>query len=280
MEHHFDIEHAESYGIEEAILINHFIFWLTKNKANHKTIKEIELKIDEKIQRVKRVFTYNSVSAMQEIFPYMNDKKIYRVIESLIEQKVIVRKYFNSNSYNRTSWYCFYDEGHFLKMGNGKDKNGKSNSQKQEMDLPETGNHYKDNNKDKEKDNNKDMEPNSLTITQQLKDFAKSNNLVYELNFREDQKSQSKLVSELSITNEQVLKQVERLKPILADSKCDWWSKTNSFGFNYMLKNWGRIDSWHNAYKPKVREFKKPEIKSEPVKFSESHLDTLKEFLA
>ena len=82
MEHHFDIDHAENYGIEEAILINHFIFWLTKNRANNKTIKDIELEIDKKIQKVKRVFTYNSVSAMQEIFPYMNDKKIYRVIES------------------------------------------------------------------------------------------------------------------------------------------------------------------------------------------------------
>ena len=132
---------------------------------------------------------------------------------------------------------------------------------------------------------NTDSLPNTdnnkiLTIVQQLKDFAKENNLSYEINPDEDRKSQSKLVTQLSLTNEQVLKQVERLKPILADSKCDWWSKTNSFGFNYMLKNWGRIDSWHNANKPKVREFKKPEIKSEPVKFSETHLDTLKEFLA
>jgi hypothetical protein len=128
--------------------------------------------------------------------------------------------------------------------------------------------------------NTKEEEPIVLTITQQLKDFAQSNNLSYEINSREDQKAQSKLVSELSITNENLLAQLQRLKPILADSKCDWWSKTNSFGFNYMLKNWGRIDSWHNANKPKVREFKKPEIKPEPVKFLESHLDTLKEFLA
>ena len=274
MEHHFDIDHAENYGIEEAILINHFIFWLTKNRANQKTIKEIELEIDKKIQKVKRVFTYNSVSAMQEIFPYMNDKKIYRVIESLIEQKVIVRKYFNSNSYNRTSWYCFYDESHFLKMGNGKDKKEKSNSQKQEMDLPETGNHYKDNNKD----NNKD-ESQNLPLPTRLKEFAKQHGLVYEINVDEDRKIQSKLVSQLSITNEQIVKQIERLKPILKDSNCDWWSKTNSFGFNYLLKNWGRIDAWHNANKPQVREFKKPE-KQAPAKFSNNDLDSLKEFLA
>lgn len=102
-----------------------------------------------------------------------------------------------------------------------------------------------------------------LTITQQLKDFAQSNNLSYEINPDEDRKSQSKLVTQLSLTNEQVLNQVERLKPILADSKCDWWTKTNSFGFNFMLKNWGRIDSWHK-------------IKSNIVTFPKYDLEELK----
>lgn len=110
------------------------------------------------------------------------------------------------------------------------------------------------------KNNTKEETPNSLTITQQLKDFAKSNNLSYEINPDEDRKSQSKLVTQLSITNEQVLKQVERLKPILADSKCDWWSKTNSFGFNFLLKNWGRIDSWHASNKSNVVTFPKYDL--------------------
>jgi hypothetical protein len=88
-----------------------------------------------------------------------------------------------------------------------------------------------------------------LQLPARLKEFAQKHNLVYESNSREDQKMQSKLVSELSITNEQVLSQVERLAPILKDSNCDWWSKTNSFGFNFLLKNWGRIDAWHNKNK-------------------------------
>lgn len=125
---------------------------------------------------------------------------------------------------------------------------------------------------------NKNKEQTTPLPTQ-LKEFAKQHGLVYEINVDEDRKIQSKLVSQLSITNEQIVKQIERLKPILKDSNCDWWSKTNSFGFNFLLKNWGRIDAWHNSNKPQVREFKKPE-KPAPTKFSNNDLDSLKEFLA
>jgi phage replication O-like protein O len=130
-----------------------------------------------------------------------------------------------------------------------------------------------------ENNNQKQLTKENLPLPTQLKEFAKQNNLVYEINVDEDRKIQSKLVSQLSITNEQIVKQIERLKPILKDSNCDWWSKTNSFGFNFLLKNWGRIDAWHNANKPQVREFKKPE-KPAPTKFSNNDLDSLKEFLA
>ncbi|MBK8396102.1 MAG: hypothetical protein IPL26_12810 [Leptospiraceae bacterium] len=114
--------------------------------------------------------------------------------------------------------------------------------------------------KEKEIKFNKEIEIKEneiVPLPTQLKEFAKNNNLVYEMNTREDQKAQSKFVTELSQTNEQILAQVERLKPILKDSSCDWWSKTNSFGFNFLLKNWGRIDAWHNANKSNVVTFPK-----------------------
>jgi hypothetical protein len=271
MEHHFDIDHAVEFGIEEAIIIYNFRFWLLQNKANHRNIKKIE--IDG--EKVERYFTYNSAKALSELFPYLNPKQVYRIMESLEKKQVLVKKYFNQNTYNRTSWYCFKDQDRFLKAGNAIPENDKSNSRKQEMDLPKTGNHDTDNKPDIKPDNKHTV----LPLPTQLKEFAKQNNLVYEINVDEDRKIQSKLVSQLSITNEQIVKQIERLKPILKDSNCDWWSKTNSFGFNFLLKNWGRIDSWHNANKPQVREFKKPE-KQAPAKFSNNDLDSLKEFLA
>lgn len=243
MEHHFDVDHAIEFGIEEAIVIYNFRFWLLQNKANHRNIKKIE--IDG--QKVERYFTFNSAKALAELFPYLNPKKIYRVMESLESQSVLIKKYFNQNTYNRTSWYCFKDQDRFLKTGNPIPESDKSISRKREMEIPKTGNHDTDNKPDNKPDNTE-----SIPLPTHLKLFAKNNNLVYEHNPREDQKAQSKFVTELSQTNEQILAQVERLKPILKDSACDWWTKTNSFGFNFLLKNWGRIEAWHNAHKPQV----------------------------
>lgn len=238
MEHHFEVDHAMQYGIEEAIVIYNFKFWLIHNKANNKNKRKIE--IDGK--KVERFFTYNSAKSLAALFPYLNPKKIYRIMDSLEEQGVLIKANFNPNTYDRVNWYCFKDEESFLE-GKSNSRNREKEIPKTEMEIPKSGNHDTDN----KPDNKPDITITNLMINQQLKDFAQSNNLSYEINPDEDRKSQSKLVTQLSLTNEQVLKQVERLKPILADSKCDWWTKTNSFGFNFMLKNWGRIDSWHNA---------------------------------
>ena len=34
MQHTFDIDIAAKYGVEEAILLNYFDFWIQKNEAN------------------------------------------------------------------------------------------------------------------------------------------------------------------------------------------------------------------------------------------------------
>ena len=36
MEHSFNTEIAEKYGIISAVLYNHFLFWIRKNKADNK----------------------------------------------------------------------------------------------------------------------------------------------------------------------------------------------------------------------------------------------------
>ena len=149
MEHHFDVDHAVEFGIEEAIVIYNFRFWLLQNKANHRNVKKIEIEG----KKVERYFTYNSAKALSELFPYLNPKQIYRVMESLEKKGVLIKKYFNSNTYNRTSWYCFKDENRFLKVGNAIPENDKSNSRKQEMEIPKSGNHDTDNKPDIKPDN-------------------------------------------------------------------------------------------------------------------------------
>lgn len=144
MNHSFNTEYARKYGIEEAIVIENFIFWIKKNHANSENIKEIE------IDGVKeqRVFTYNSAKALAELFPYFSEKQIYRIMESLEKQSILIKAHFNSNNHNRITWYCFKDQNSFLEIGKWNHisipEKEKSNSHNREIHLPKKENHYTD----------------------------------------------------------------------------------------------------------------------------------------
>jgi hypothetical protein len=102
MEHHFNTDYAIKYGIEEAIVINNLQFWITKNLANRKHFYN------------ERTWTYNTYKAFSEIFPYWNEHKMKRILDSLVEQKVLLRENYNKSGYDRTCWYAFIDEKSFL----------------------------------------------------------------------------------------------------------------------------------------------------------------------
>lgn len=98
MEHHFDIDIAKEYGIVEAVLINHFSFWLAKNKANRTNIHD------------GRVWTYNTKSAIQELFPYLSYDQVRRALERLVDKGVLITGCYNALPTDRTLWYSFTDE--------------------------------------------------------------------------------------------------------------------------------------------------------------------------
>jgi len=102
MEHSFNIHYAQRYGLHEAIMIKNFQFWIWKNKANGSH------KYDD------RTWTYNSVKAFEELFPYLSSSQIRRCLESLVEQGVLIKGEYNKNPYDRTSWFAFRDESTFL----------------------------------------------------------------------------------------------------------------------------------------------------------------------
>lgn len=120
MTHSFDVELASEFGIEEAIFIDKLVGWIQHNRANNKNF------------HAGRTWTFNSAKAFADIFPYMTESKIKRVVAKLIEVGVIVKGNFNENQYDRTCWYSFTDEGnsivqkhyfHSSKMTNGKVQN-------------------------------------------------------------------------------------------------------------------------------------------------------------
>lgn len=102
MNHSFDIKHAEQYGIPEAILIANFQHWINHNRANEKNFRN------------GRYWTYNSVKAFRDLFPYMSTKQIRRALDSLVNAEVLIEDCFNENKVDRTKWYAFKDECIFL----------------------------------------------------------------------------------------------------------------------------------------------------------------------
>lgn len=102
MNHSFDTAHAAEYGLIEAILISNFQFWITKNQAN------------EMHNYNDRTWTYNSVKALQELFPYVGIKQVRNALANLVELKVLVRDNFNTRGTNHTLWYAFADEIKFI----------------------------------------------------------------------------------------------------------------------------------------------------------------------
>lgn len=122
MTHEFKIALAEAYGIEEAILIHNFHYWITENKVNNRNFFD------------GRFWTYNSQKAYADWFPYFNAGKIKRTINSLIEKGILMKGNHNANQYDRTNWYAFTDKGlsivqkcyiDWSKMANGRVENSR-----------------------------------------------------------------------------------------------------------------------------------------------------------
>jgi hypothetical protein len=95
--HSFDIEHAQLYGLREAVLISNLHYWVSYNYANGTH------------QHDGRTWTYNSVNAFEALFPYLTYKQIRTSLETLITLDVLERGNYNKNPADRTSWFAFTD---------------------------------------------------------------------------------------------------------------------------------------------------------------------------
>lgn len=99
MQHSFDIDLAVEYGVLEAVILNNLDFWISKNEANEVNFHE------------GRYWTFNSVRAFQDLFPYATNRKIANALKKLEDRGVIMTGNFNKNPIDRTTWYTFTDYG-------------------------------------------------------------------------------------------------------------------------------------------------------------------------
>lgn len=97
MQHHLDVDLAVRYGMVEAILINHFEYWIELNRTNGRNFYD------------GRYWTFNSMKALSEIFPYLTEKKIRTALKNLQDEGLILTGNYNRSAYDRTLWYAFSD---------------------------------------------------------------------------------------------------------------------------------------------------------------------------
>lgn len=90
---HADGRVAERYGLEEAIFLHALMFWYRTNRGNNQNFHD------------GRWWTYNSVKAFEEIFPWWTAGQIRRVIARCKEKGAMLTGSFAEDRRDRTAWY-------------------------------------------------------------------------------------------------------------------------------------------------------------------------------
>lgn len=89
---------AERYGFEEAVFLHSIVYWYKTNRANDRNFRD------------GRWWTYNSIKAFVEIFPWWTAKQIRRIANSCREQGAIIAGEYNEDRRDRSLWYTPGDE--------------------------------------------------------------------------------------------------------------------------------------------------------------------------
>lgn len=121
MNHSFDVEVAKVYGVPQAVIIANFQHWIVYNAANGTNYHE------------GRYWTYNSHKALSEIFPYFSPSQCKRIIQSLVDEGVLLRKCFNQKNFDKTNWYTFNDVKKWIPFTEG--RKPKSNGRNKPADV-------------------------------------------------------------------------------------------------------------------------------------------------
>ncbi len=93
MIYHFDGQIASMYGVDEAVFIAMLQFWIAKNEANDRHFHD------------GRYWTYNSIRAMERLFPFWSKHQIERIIRNLKKQGVVLTANYSRDSHDRTLFY-------------------------------------------------------------------------------------------------------------------------------------------------------------------------------
>lgn len=142
LHHSFDVEYAQEFGLQEAILIHHLQFWICQNQSTGKNFYD------------GRTWMYQTQKDISAIYPYLTEDAVQRTIKSLIDQQVIIKGNYNNTPFDRTCWYAFNFEEIFTKpqkcgidsakMRNADRESAESDSVNSRNPIYESAETYKD----------------------------------------------------------------------------------------------------------------------------------------
>lgn len=121
----FDTEIAMDVGINAAIIYKNIQYWCEKNRTNGQN------------EHDGYFWTYNSISAFCEQFPYLSEKQIRKALVDLEEAGYIKSANYNKVAYDRTKWYA---DCHVQKVSMHTDKREVCICPTGQMELPSEAN--------------------------------------------------------------------------------------------------------------------------------------------
>lgn len=100
--HSFDSDIAVKYGVNCAVILQNISFWIEKNRANEKHFYD------------GKYWTYNSVKAFSEMFPYLTARQIQFALQRLRDDGILEVGHYGDDKMSRTLWYSITKKGECL----------------------------------------------------------------------------------------------------------------------------------------------------------------------
>jgi len=91
--HHFDIEDANRYGIEQAIFLNYFRVGLRENKAHNTHIYD------------NYVWVNYTEHALSILFPYINIEKVNQILQNMVNSGLLKTGNYSKNNNQYSKWF-------------------------------------------------------------------------------------------------------------------------------------------------------------------------------
>lgn len=99
MHYILDIEIATQYDVNVSLFLQNIAFWTKTNIANEQNYYD------------GYFWTYNTIKAFSELFPFWTVSQIRTTIQRCINEGLLIKGKYNKTRYDQTLWYALTEKG-------------------------------------------------------------------------------------------------------------------------------------------------------------------------